>query len=208
MCVSVVARGCSRVNDEETHMCALRKQMEADSGLGHGRMRIFLGELECPRVNNEVIGKPRNPSNRKNPFHRGRPLSQRRQKQPFPRPARRDNERDNLHLRGGYDPCTLPTSVCFGISTAEISDRKFNPALFARLAAGDGFALIHRCRALRREACCACARPIAMPVPPRDWRRKSECPLEMSAAAFLIALRRRTHAISAYASKRSRMLLR
>ena len=55
--------GCSRVNDEETHMGALRKQMEADSGLGHGRMRIFLGELECPRVNNEVIVKPRNPSN-------------------------------------------------------------------------------------------------------------------------------------------------
>ncbi len=44
-------------------MGALRKQMEADSGLGHGRMRIFLGELECPRVNNEVIVKPRNPSN-------------------------------------------------------------------------------------------------------------------------------------------------
>jgi hypothetical protein len=63
MCVSVVARGCSRVNDEETHIGALRKQMEADSGLGHGRMRIFLGELECPRVNNEVIVKPRNPSN-------------------------------------------------------------------------------------------------------------------------------------------------
>jgi hypothetical protein len=40
------------------------------------------------------------------------------------------------------------------------NDRKFNPALFARLAAGDGFALIQRSRALRREGCCACARPI------------------------------------------------
>ena len=28
------------------------------------------------------------------------------------------------------------------------NDRKFNPALFARLADGNGFALIHRCRAL------------------------------------------------------------
>jgi hypothetical protein len=44
-----------------------------------------------------------------------------------------------------------------------VSDKKFNPALFARLADGDGFALIHRCGALRREACCACARPIGNP---------------------------------------------
>jgi hypothetical protein len=28
---------------------------------------------------------------------------------------------------------------------------KFNPALFARMAAGDGLALIQRCRALRGE---------------------------------------------------------
>jgi len=40
------------------------------------------------------------------------------------------------------------------------NDRKFNPDLFARLAAGDGLAPIRRCRALRREACCACAQPI------------------------------------------------
>jgi site-specific recombinase XerD len=33
VCASVVARGCSRVNDEETHMSALRKQMEADMAL-------------------------------------------------------------------------------------------------------------------------------------------------------------------------------
>jgi hypothetical protein len=37
---------------------------------------------------------------------------------------------------------------------------RFNPALFARPTAGDGFALIHRCRPLRREARCACAQPI------------------------------------------------
>lgn len=37
---------------------------------------------------------------------------------------------------------------------------EFNPALFARLAAGDGFALVHRCRALHREACYAGAQPI------------------------------------------------
>ena len=30
-----------------------------------------------------------------------------------------------------------------------INDRKFNPALFAPLADGDGLALIQRCRALR-----------------------------------------------------------
>jgi hypothetical protein len=45
-------------------------------------------------------------------------------------------------------------------SIGGLSDKKFNPALFARLAAGDGFALIQRCRALRREACYACAQPI------------------------------------------------
>src|SRR5450759_2320134 len=47
-----------------------------------------------------------------------------------------------------------------GESGSRVSDKKFNPALFARLTDGDGFALIHRCRALRREACYACARPI------------------------------------------------
>ncbi|MGC2519452.1 MAG: hypothetical protein WA373_10160 [Burkholderiales bacterium] len=40
------------------------------------------------------------------------------------------------------------------------TDRKFNPELFARLADGDGFALIQRSRALRREACCARAQTI------------------------------------------------
>jgi hypothetical protein len=40
------------------------------------------------------------------------------------------------------------------------NDRKCNPALFARLAAGDGFGLIQRCRALRRDACYAGAQPI------------------------------------------------
>jgi len=30
-----------------------------------------------------------------------------------------------------------------------MKERKFNPALFARPAAGDGLALIQRCRALR-----------------------------------------------------------
>jgi len=38
--------------------------------------------------------------------------------------------------------------------------RQFNPALFTRLANGDGFTLIQRSRTLRRKACYACARPI------------------------------------------------
>jgi hypothetical protein len=42
--------------------------------------------------------------------------------------------------------------------------RGFNPPLFARLADGDGLARFQRDQALRREACCACAQPIAMPV--------------------------------------------
>jgi len=54
-------------------------------------------------------------------------------------------------------------------SSSLLNDRKFNPALFERLADGDGLALIQRCRTLRREACCARARPIAMPVTSR-WR--------------------------------------
>ena len=42
-----------------------------------------------------------------------------------------------------------------GVSWNAANARNFNPALFARLADGDGFALIQRSRALRRKACCA-----------------------------------------------------
>jgi hypothetical protein len=46
------------------------------------------------------------------------------------------------------------------IAAAPARRRQFNPALFARLADSDEFALIPRSRALRRESCYACAQPI------------------------------------------------
>jgi len=53
-------------------------------------------------------------------------------------PKRRNREKDVAVIRNGlpaWESCRNET--------------KFNPALFARLAAGDGLALIQRCRALR-----------------------------------------------------------
>jgi hypothetical protein len=64
----------------------------------------------------------------------------------------------------------LPASLR---ANASIKDRKTtgNSILppFVRRADGDGLAVIQRSRALRREAYCACVRPIAMPVTSR-WR--------------------------------------
>ena len=48
------------------------------------RYAHFSGELKCPRVNNEAIVNPRNPSNIKSPLFQRRALSQRRPERPLP----------------------------------------------------------------------------------------------------------------------------
>jgi len=50
-------------------------------------MHILSGELKCPRVYNEAIVNPRNPSNIKSPPFQRRALSQRRPERPLPLPC-------------------------------------------------------------------------------------------------------------------------
>ena len=97
---------------------------------------------------------------------RARPLPAHRRATPISTPSRAFTI---ATLGSGLLPIRCPPWI---LAATMAERREFDPALFAPPADGNCSGLIHHCRTLRREACCACARPIAMPVASR-WRESS-----------------------------------